>query len=296
MAEGVTPTLESLLALRQPARGGKAVRRGEYGRQGAGLSVQLGRGMEYAQSRQYVPGDDARHIDWRLAARTGTLHTKCYQVERERLTLVVADTAPAMYFGTRTRFKSVQAARAAAAVVWRALAQGERLAAVCGSAREAPIRPGRGMQAAMQVLLALVRWYRQPPDEDAGLDTALQQALRLARPGSRILVLAEGRSLTQAQQPHWLALAQHHQVTVLLLADVLELSPPAARLPFATSRGVQALALGQADVRRQWQQHFAEPLQAAQRMLQQAGIASRVLLAHEDSAQWMDELPQWRTF
>src|SRR3546814_14376992 len=62
--------------------------------------------MEYAESREYAHGDDARHIDWRLTARSGKPHTKLFQAERERLTLLVADTAPALYFGTRVRFTS----------------------------------------------------------------------------------------------------------------------------------------------------------------------------------------------
>ena len=40
--------------------------------------------MEYAESREYVAGDDARHIDWRVTARTGRAHTKLFQAERER--------------------------------------------------------------------------------------------------------------------------------------------------------------------------------------------------------------------
>jgi len=97
--------------------------------------------MEYAESREYAQGDDARHIDWRLTARSGKPHTKLFQAERERLTLVVADTAPALYFGTRTRFKSVQAARAGAVAVWASVRDGDRVAALRGSLKEAPVPP-----------------------------------------------------------------------------------------------------------------------------------------------------------
>src|SRR5690606_30309855 len=85
--------------------------------------------MEYAESREYAPGDEVRHIDWRVTARSGRPHTKMFQAERERLTLVVADTAPALYFGTRVRFKSVQAARAAAMATWVGVRDGGRAAA-----------------------------------------------------------------------------------------------------------------------------------------------------------------------
>ncbi|KAG1068509.1 hypothetical protein G6F40_017680 [Rhizopus arrhizus] len=49
--------------------------------------------MEDAESSEYVAGDDARHIDWRVTARTGRAHTKLFQAERERVSLIVAESA-----------------------------------------------------------------------------------------------------------------------------------------------------------------------------------------------------------
>src|SRR5690606_37706435 len=113
-ANGLVPALPELIALRRLASPGNDPRRGRRGVVGRAAPVQRGRGMEYAESREYVAGDDARHIDWKLSARTGFTHTKTFQSEREWVSLIVADTAPALYFGTRVRFKSVQAARAGA--------------------------------------------------------------------------------------------------------------------------------------------------------------------------------------
>src|SRR5690606_28641289 len=142
--DGIVPTLSELVALRALAQGRRAARHGRHGAQGHALSNLRGRGMAYAESREYAQGDDARHIDWRLTARSGKPHTKLFQAERERLTLVVADTAPALYFGTRTRFKSVQAARAGALAAWLAVRDGDRIAALRGSKREAPVPPASG--------------------------------------------------------------------------------------------------------------------------------------------------------
>src|SRR5690606_26796777 len=108
-SRGVVPTLAELVALRQAAAGRRVPRRGRHGASGPAPSPLRGRGMEYGESRAYTPGADVRHIDWRLTARSGRMHTKLFQAERQRLTLLVADTAPALYFGTRVRFKSVQA-------------------------------------------------------------------------------------------------------------------------------------------------------------------------------------------
>src|SRR5262245_44307244 len=189
--DGIRPVLAELLALRGAAGRRRDARHGRHGVSGHALSQLRGRGMEYAESRDYVAGDDARHIDWRLTARTGRAHTKLFQAERERLTMIVADTAPSLYFGTRTRFKSVQAARAGAFAAWASMRDGDRIAALRGSLREPPVSPASGARDALRVLDALVRWYAQAPTDDAGLGVALDHAQRLLRPGSRLVLLAD---------------------------------------------------------------------------------------------------------
>ena len=203
MANGIEPTLAELVSLRGSASGRHNARQGRQGVSGHALSPLRGRGMEYAESREYVAGDDARHIDWRLTARTGRAHTKLFQAERERLTLIVADTVPSMYFGTRVRFKSVQAARAGAVAAWAAARDGDRIAALRGSLREAPIAPASGARGALRVLDALVRWYAHAPAEDAGISVALDHAQRLLRPGSRVVLLADPRSIATIPEQRW---------------------------------------------------------------------------------------------
>jgi len=88
-----------------------------------------GRGLEFDSVREYVPGDDIRNIDWRVTARTGSPHLKLFKDERERHTIICVDMNSTMRFGTRNTFKSVQAARIAALLGWRGLAQHDRVSA-----------------------------------------------------------------------------------------------------------------------------------------------------------------------
>ncbi len=201
---GIVPDLHELLTLRGKVRRVRGPRRGRHGVHGPAASNQRGRGMEYAESREYTIGDDVRRMDWRLTARSGRAHTKLFQTERERLSLLVADTSPALYFGTRVRYKSVQAARAGAMAVWSALQAGDRVAALRGG--EPAIPPASGMRGAMRVLDALVRWYAHAPAEDAGLEVALEHAQRLLRPGARLVVLADPAAAAAIPAPRWSAL------------------------------------------------------------------------------------------
>ena len=285
--DAVAPTLAALVALRRAVAGRRPARHGRHGQSGTANSTMRGRGMEYAESREYASGDDARHIDWRLSARTGRAHTKLYQAERDRLTLIVADTAPGLYFGTRTRFKSVQAARAGAVAAWAALADGDRIAAMRGSVREPAIAPAGGVRAVMRVLDALRRWYARPPEDDAGLALALDHAARVLRPGSRLVVMADPASVLTVAPARWSALARHGEVIVLLPVDRLEQLPPMARLPFALHGGRVDLDLRGGAQRAQWATTFSAPLAEALTRLSAAGVRAVELPTDADSAAWL---------
>ena len=246
-----------------------------------------GRGMEYAESREYSTGDDARHIDWRLTARTGRAHTKLFQAERERLTLVVADTSPLLYFGTRTRFKSVQAARAGAVAVWAALRDGDRVAALRGSVKEAPIVPPPGPHAALRVLDALRRWYAAAPAEDAGLAVALDHADRLLRPGSRMLVLADAGSVLALPEARWPGLSRHREVVVLLLVDPIEHTPPKTQLPLLTGGRRVELDLSSEALRARWRKQFVAPVELAMQRLSRSGVRVQPLSTDAASESWL---------
>src|SRR5690625_207130 len=286
-AAGVAPTLAELVALRPIAEAYRPPRRGRVGIAGQAPSPLRGRGMEYAESREYVPGDDARHIDWRVTARSGTPHTKLFQAERERLTLIVADTAPGLYFGTRVRFKSTQAARAGALAAWTAVRDGDRLAALRASSVEPPVTPASGARGALRVLDALVRWYARPPADDEGLDAALEHAARVARPGSRLLVLADPASLATVPDHRWPALSIHSQVVVLLPTDPLESDPPAAPLALGLDGRRLELDLGLAAHRRRWHAAYIAPLEAALARLPQHGVRVAALPCNGQGNEWL---------
>ncbi|HYG04784.1 MAG TPA: DUF58 domain-containing protein [Stenotrophomonas sp.] len=291
-ADGLRPSLAELIALRGTSHHRGATGRGRVGLAGPAPSSLRGRGMEYAESREYVVGDDARHIDWRLTARSGRAHTKLFQAERERLSLIVADTAPTLYFGTRTRFKSVQAARAAAVAAWLAQRQGDRVAALRGSLREAPVAPAGGARGVLRVLDALVRWYAEPPADDAGLALALDHASRLLRPGSRLTVFADPHSAAAIAPSRWSGLSQHHEVVLVLLADALELAPPPSLLPFMAGERRIELDLASEATRSRWQHAFVEPLQRLQEALPARRVTVRMLRSDDSSDAWLGPAPK----
>ncbi|MBS0457024.1 MAG: DUF58 domain-containing protein [Proteobacteria bacterium] len=274
--DGLRPSLAELIGLRERVRGWPPATRGAVGI-GPVLAPLRGRGMEYAESRPYTPGDDARHIDWRLTARSGKPHTKLFQAERERVAVLVADTAPELYFGTRVRFKSVQAARIGAILTWAAQRRGDRVGALRGTDGEPPIRPQSGQRGVLRVLDALVRWYAQPPTDDRGLASALDTAALALPTGACVTVLAVASSLVGVPDGRLAMLAQRHDLRAVLLADPLELDPPRERLPFAIEQTRIEPDFAAASTRIRWRQAFAGLRDAQAQRLQALGAHACLL-------------------
>src|SRR5579875_573038 len=260
--DGITRVdLAELIALRARAgkRGGARTRTLLIG---GHLSVLRGRGMDYAESRIYQPGDDARNIDWRRTARSGKWHTKLFQVEREHSLLVLIDTHATMRFGTRVRYKSVAAARAAAWLAWTCVRAGDRVGAMAfGSVRTA-VDPSAGTRGALAVLGALLRWDEQAGTAAEGssepLSAAIERARRMAPHGSQAWLLSDGWCMDASATAALARFARHVELRVAIPVDPLEQgpAPPGAYL-FETASGKYRVDLTAAPARLQFRDQLA---------------------------------------
>ncbi len=198
------------------------------------LSPFKGRGMEFDESRPYQPGDDIRSLDWRVTARTGKPHTKLFREERERPVILAVDYRPPMFFATRGVFKSVQAARAAALLAWRATQQGDRLGGFIFSGEAHwEARPRLGAAAALHLLEQLAQRGQAPRETRSGANPdsfsqALARLRRVVRPGSLVALISDFRHLGEGGAAHLAQLARHNEVILLFIYDPLEQSLPQA--------------------------------------------------------------------
>ena len=225
--------LDELIALRaRVARSALVPTESHAARAGQQSSRLYGRGMDYAESRAYQAGDDVRRLDWRLTARSGKLHTKLFQEEREGRLLVLLDRHPGMRFGTRARFKSVQAARVAALAAWHAVRAGERVGLMAFGGSRYLLQPRGGVRGALAACGALAEWDGQSGEGDEALSDALQRARRLQHGASRVLLVSDGWSCDDATRGRLLDLARRAALYVMVVADALELAlPPPGRYP-----------------------------------------------------------------
>jgi uncharacterized protein (DUF58 family) len=238
-----------------------------------------GRGMDYAESRVYQPGDDVRRLDWRLTARSGRLHTKLFQEERESRLMIVLDTHESMRFGTRARFKSVQAARAAAIAAWYAVRAGERVGLMEFGSGDRLLRPQSGPRGALAVCGALAEWDgRVVRSHGEPLSDALKRAGRLMHGANRALLISDGLSCDELAQGRLLDLSRKAGVRVLVVADALELAlPPPGRYPLEHEGQRREVVLLGDRQRREFQQWLGAGQARLNELAQRIGMPHRTI-------------------
>ena len=248
MTNGVTAELTELIALQRYAQAtnyhpeGRAIRSGNH------LSQIRGRGMDFSEVRNYQAGDEIRHMEWRVTARTGKPHIKLYQEERERPVVILIDFNSSMYFGTRIAFKSVVAAQLAALLSWTVTKQGDRVGGfLFSSTAHNEFIPRSREAGVLPFLAALSEYTRNRPQNAIALNNrplsyALQRVRRVAKPGSILVLLSDFYNLDKESEQHLSRLCKHNDILAYHICDPLELAPPKPQ-QYAITDGKQEMLL-----------------------------------------------------
>mgnify|MGYP006266162075 CR=1 FL=1 len=203
--------------------------------QGLYASVFRGMGMDFEDTRAYQDGDDIRHMEWRVTARTGVAHIKRFRAEHGRTVLLLLDGRRQVAFGTRGAFKWVQAARAAAQLGSAAQHVGDRLGAVI--LRDAPshtefIAPRVGQRNLRRILSSYCEPLGAPTSEAADVDpsTAVEDGLHRTRAsaqmGSLVFVIADMASWSPGLEQALIGLRGRCEVVLICLDDVADRTLP----------------------------------------------------------------------
>lgn len=228
---------------------------------GAYMSSFKGRGMEFDESRLYMPGDDIRNMDWRVTARTGEPHTKVFREERERPVLIWLDLNPSMFFATRGCFKSVTAAKVAALLAWSTSAHNDRLGALIFAGNDhIELKPRRGKSAVLGLIGRTCNhpaWKNTHNAPARNTGHAMSRLRKVTRPGSLIFLISDFRDLDPQAESHLINVARHNDVVLIQVYDPIEAElPPAGS--YKVSDGHDDLQLNTADkkLRQQYRQRF----------------------------------------
>lgn len=128
-----------------------------------------GRGMAFAEVREYQFGDDVRDIDWNVTARFRKPYVKVFEEERELTVMLLIDVSGSLDFGTRKCMKSVMATEIAATIAFSAMQNNDKIGVVFFSDRiEKYIPPKKGRKHILYIIREMLDFHPQSTKTDIG--------------------------------------------------------------------------------------------------------------------------------
>lgn len=235
-------------------------------------SVFKGQGMEFAEVREYTPGDDFRTIDWNVSARMGHPYVKKYAEERELAVLFVVDLSGSTHFGTRGRFKAEAAAEIAAVLALAAIRNNDRVGLCLFTDRvEAFVPPKKGRRHALRLIRDLLVF--QPRRRGTNLAAALEYVGRILRHRAVVFILSDFQA--SGYEKALKILGRRHDVVAITITDPREREIPDVgllELVDLETGHVSVLDTSSRFAREQFEHLVAEFEAALKRLLRQASV------------------------
>jgi len=182
-------------------------------------SVFKGQGIEFADVREYVPGDDIRSIDWNVTARSQKPYIKKFVEERELTVVFLVDTSGSTHFATRDKLKSEAIAEICAVIAFSAGKNNDKVGLISFTDRiEKYIAPRKGRSRILQV----IREVLYPATKGKGTDirSALDFANRVLTRSGIVFLVSD--FMAEDYQTPLNILAKKHDLIAIRLTDPLE--------------------------------------------------------------------------
>lgn len=230
-------------------------------------SVFKGRGMEFAEVRHYLPGDDVRTIDWNVTARTGLPHVKRFVEERELTVMLLVDASASTHFGTVKQLKSEMAAEMAAVFAFSAITNNDKVGLLMFSDHvELALPPKKGTRHVLRVIREVLSFA--PQGRGTNIAAALEHLNHVTKRRCVTFIISD---FLDAQARLALKIAnRRHDVIAIVLDDPRDLTlPDVGLIALEDAETGEALLLdtGDARVRRDFEVRATAARRERDRML-----------------------------
>jgi uncharacterized protein (DUF58 family) len=179
--------------------------------------------MEFAEVREYLPGDDIRTIDWNVTARFGKPFVKRFDEERELTVVLAVDGSGSSMYGSGSALKSDIAIEIAAVLAFSAIKNNDKVGLMIFSdGVEKFIPPKKGKGHVLRVIRDLL--YHESVGHKTRLDTALEYLLRVLKRRSVIFLLSD--FLDEGFDIPLKLVSRKHDLILLRLEDPTEQNLP----------------------------------------------------------------------
>lgn len=186
-------------------------------------SVFKGRGMEFAEVRQYQIGDDVRTIDWNVSARMGHPFVKVFEEERELTVMLVVDVSSSGNFGTYERMKGEIAIEICALLAFSAIKNNDKVGLIIFTDRiEKYVPPKKGKKHVLRVLRELL--YHRPEGRGTNIALALEYLSRIIHRRSVVFLVSD--FISDDYQKALQIANKRHDLVAITITDPREMELP----------------------------------------------------------------------
>ncbi|MEK9144771.1 MAG: DUF58 domain-containing protein [Elusimicrobiota bacterium] len=187
------------------------------------LSAFKGQGMEFAQVREYAPGDDVRSIDWNVSARSGRPFIRQYQEERELTLMIACDLSGSQSFGSARKSKKEVSAELAAVLAFSALKNNDKVGLfLFTDAPELFIAPRKGRLHVLKIIRDLLAF--EPSGRGTAIGPCLDTLNRMLRRRGILVLVSDFQDAGYERTLR--RTARKHDLIPVLVSDAREAGLP----------------------------------------------------------------------
>jgi uncharacterized protein (DUF58 family) len=184
-----------------------------------------GRGMEFSEVREYIPGDEIRSIDWNVTARYGKPFIKIFKEERELTIIFAVDISGSGDFGTRERMKGEIGVEMCAGLAFSAVRNNDKVGLLLfTSENELYLPPKKGKNHALRVIRELL--YAKPQKKGTNLASAVSYINQIVKKKAVIFLVSDFLDKSDYLTALRIAGKRHDIVAVTLTDPREEELPP----------------------------------------------------------------------
>ncbi len=240
------------------------------------VSAFKGKGMEFAEVREYNTGDDVRDIDWNVTARLGHPYVKVFSEERELTVLLLLDLSASHLFGTKKRFKRELAAEVAGLLAFVAVRTNDKVGAILFSDKvDRFIPPKKGAGHVWSLIRNI--FSEENPSGTTDLSAPLDHLNKLVRRHAIVFLISDFQ-IPEFDKKTRVALslaARKHDLTAIRIQDPAERVLPDVGLTWMRDPETgQVLAVDTSNkgVRKRWEKEVARHDAELKQLLTPSGV------------------------
>src|SRR5437868_12112333 len=149
----------------------------------------FGHSVEFVQHREYVAGDDLRHLDWKVWSKTDRFYVKQYEEETNLRSTIVLDVSESMHYGRGALNKYEYACTVAACLGYLLLRQQDSVGLVSFDAGVRQVVPPRSSQNHIDALVKAMDVSR--PREKTDIEKILRRVTETISARGMIIIISD---------------------------------------------------------------------------------------------------------